>query len=99
MTSVRTAEFPVDSEGRVHHVGVKAGDVANRVITVGDPARAYKLAQYLDEPKEKLLIVSSSRGFLTITGHFNKVPVSIVAIGMVSSELNLTGKNFKLIFY
>ncbi|KAI9296976.1 purine and uridine phosphorylase [Neoconidiobolus thromboides FSU 785] len=81
-TFVRNANFPVDEAGRVHHVGVKPGDVANRIITVGDSTRAWKLASCLQEKKEDLKVVTSGRGFTTITGHYNDVLVTIISIGM-----------------
>lgn len=60
---------------------MKAGQVANRVVTVGDPVRAERIALLLDqEPKPFKL--ASHRGFLTITGKYQGVPVSIIAIGM-----------------
>ncbi|GJJ08961.1 hypothetical protein Clacol_003181 [Clathrus columnatus] len=75
------ANFPKTSEGRVYHLGVKVGEVANRIITVGPPSRAKSIAKLLstDPPP---FILESERGFLTITGLYNNVPISIVAIGM-----------------
>ena len=40
-------DFPKDDEGRVHHLSVKEGEVANRVVSVGDPTRALALAAVL----------------------------------------------------
>jgi hypothetical protein len=37
---VQDANFPLDGEGRTYHVGVKAGEVASRVVSVGDPRSA-----------------------------------------------------------
>eukprot|EP00835_Amoeboradix_gromovi_P002085 NODE_110_length_19453_cov_0.364369.p6 type:complete len:293 gc:universal NODE_110_length_19453_cov_0.364369:3553-4431(+) len=79
------ANFPVDIEGRTYHVGTKLGQVANRVITVGDPLRARVISEYLDEIYFEF---TSKRGFLTITGSYKYVPVSIIAIGMGSSMMD-----------
>ena len=35
-------------EGRVYHLDVRHGEVANRILSVGDPARAERIAQLLD---------------------------------------------------
>lgn len=75
------SNFPQDSEGRVHHLSVKAGEVSNRIITAGDPARVRRFAQFLD-PLPRHFEVLSARGFLTITGRYKGVPVSLCAIGM-----------------
>ncbi|KAJ1652014.1 hypothetical protein IWQ61_007550 [Dispira simplex] len=76
-----SANFPVDEDGRTYHVGLKRGEVCNRIITVGDPERARKLARLLDQTLP-LFTLLSHRGFYTVTGTYQGVPVSIVAIGM-----------------
>ncbi|KZT42552.1 purine and uridine phosphorylase [Sistotremastrum suecicum HHB10207 ss-3] len=75
------ANFPTTADGRVYHLGFRAGEVANRIVTVGSPSRAATLASLLDAspPPFKL---ETERGFLTITGRYASVPVSIVSIGM-----------------
>lgn len=73
--------FPKDGEGRVYHLGVKQGEVANRVILVGDPDRAKLLATLLDDP-DKTFTYFSNRGFTTYTGTYQKVPVTIMGMGM-----------------
>ena len=72
---------PVDAEGRVYHVSVKRGEVANRIVTAGDPARVRRFAKFLDA-SPKPFEVASGRGYLTITGRYKGVPVSVCAIGM-----------------
>ncbi|TEB22421.1 purine and uridine phosphorylase [Coprinellus micaceus] len=75
------ANFPRTADHRVYHLGLRPGEVANRIITVGSPSRANGIATHLDtEPKP--FVLTSERGFTTITGRFRGVPVSIVSIGM-----------------
>eukprot|EP01117_Protostelium_nocturnum_P011406 TRINITY_DN4137_c0_g1_i1.p1 TRINITY_DN4137_c0_g1~~TRINITY_DN4137_c0_g1_i1.p1 ORF type:complete len:302 (-),score=98.48 TRINITY_DN4137_c0_g1_i1:29-934(-) len=75
------ANFPRDAEGRVHHVQVKAGEVAQRILSVGDHRRAALIASLFDDPSSNV-VVNSSRGFATHTGTFGGVRVSVVATGM-----------------
>ncbi|KAI8143175.1 nucleoside phosphorylase domain-containing protein [Fennellomyces sp. T-0311] len=83
--TLKNANFPQDAEGRVYHLNVKYGQVANRILTVGDYVRARAIAKWLD-PEEQAghptFIHTSQRGFLTITGRYKGVPVTIMAIGM-----------------
>lgn len=58
-----------------------AGAVANRVLTVGDPARAKRISKQLDGDDE-FWYHESWRGFPTYTGRYNGVPVTIMASGM-----------------
>lgn len=83
-----TADYvsPAD-QGHVHHVGVRAGQVANRIITVGDPARLRRFARFLD-PDPKPFENVSARGYTVITGRYKGVPVSLIAIGMGASVVS-----------
>ncbi|KAI0762336.1 purine and uridine phosphorylase [Fomes fomentarius] len=75
------ANFPRTLDQRVYHLGIRAGEVANRIITVGSPSRAHGIASYLD-PSPTPFTLGSERGFTTVTGRYRGVPVSIVSIGM-----------------
>ncbi|KAF8587464.1 purine and uridine phosphorylase [Ramaria rubella] len=79
--TITDANFPRTSEGRVYHLGVRSGELANRIITVGPPSRAKSIATLLS-PYPPPFVLESERGFLTITGVYDGVPISIVAIGM-----------------
>jgi len=93
-----SANFPLEEDGRTYHVSTKPGEVANRVVTVGDHYRAFQIAEYFDGVKPDDLMVQESgpfeikkphlfmymskRKFLTITGTYKGIPVSVVAICM-----------------
>ena len=74
------ANFPTDAEGRTYHLGVRRGDVAPLVLSVGSASRARKIAEEcLDAPSD---VIASHRGFDIHTGTFRGIPVSVVATGM-----------------
>ena len=73
--------FPMDGEGRVYHLGLKRGELANRILLVGDPERAKLIRELLDNPETSFAYVSN-RGFTTYTGTKNGKPISIMSIGM-----------------
>jgi len=75
------ANFPTDAEGRVYHVGLKFGELANRVLIMGDPERAKRISGLLDQDK-KIFCRATTRGFTTYTGFYKGIPMSIMAIGM-----------------
>ncbi|EMD41277.1 hypothetical protein CERSUDRAFT_109875 [Gelatoporia subvermispora B] len=78
---ILSANFPRTIDHRVYHLGLRAGEVANRIVTVGSPSRAHGIAAYLDAVP-RCFVLTSERGFTTITGRYKGVPVSIVSIGM-----------------
>ncbi|KAJ3325187.1 hypothetical protein HDV06_004977 [Boothiomyces sp. JEL0866] len=71
----------MDTDSRTYHVGVTFGEVANRIITVGEASRARKIAKMFDNT-QPVVEVESKRGFLTLTGTYKNEKVSIIAIGM-----------------
>jgi len=93
-----SANFPLDEDDRTYHVSTKPGEVANRVVTVGDHYRAFQIAEYFDNvtredltikesgpfkvSNDHIFMYMSKRNFLTITGTYKGVPVSVVAICM-----------------
>ncbi|MGC9136574.1 purine-nucleoside phosphorylase [Caldivirga sp.] len=60
------------------HLKVSKGDVAERVIVVGDPARARQLANMLKDSR----IINENRGFLTYTGSYNGVKITVATHGI-----------------
>lgn len=73
-SSFTNSEFPVDGENRTYHIGVRAGEVANRLLTVGDVNRVRILQKYLNPIFFDFV---SDRGFCTVTGLFNGVPITV----------------------
>eukprot|EP00928_Gymnodinium_smaydae_P098075 TRINITY_DN9038_c0_g1_i3.p1 TRINITY_DN9038_c0_g1~~TRINITY_DN9038_c0_g1_i3.p1 ORF type:complete len:318 (-),score=70.52 TRINITY_DN9038_c0_g1_i3:211-1164(-) len=79
-----TNGVPKELDGRVTHLGVKEGELARRIVSVGSLSRAERLRELLDPPAAgaEPFEFTSSRGFTTFTGRFRGEPVSIVATGM-----------------
>jgi len=67
------------------HIKASKGDVAERVIVAGDPARVEQLASMLDRVK----LVNKNRGLLVYTGEYDGVPISVAlhGIGAPSSAI------------
>jgi len=73
-----TADVPHIEKGRQYHIGLKKGDVAPYIILCGDPARVKKAAGLLSDPCELIC----HREYVTVTGKYYGVPVSVMATGM-----------------
>jgi len=67
------------------HIRARRGEVAERVIISGDPARVELLKTYLEDPR----LVSSVRGYLVYTGLYRGVPVTIAVHGIGSGSAAL----------
>ncbi len=76
------------------HIKAEPGDIAERVVVSGDPARVKQLASYLENTR----LVNENRGYLIFTGTYNGVPVSVATHGIggpsaaiVFDELKMLG--------
>ena len=74
----KSAELVSTKEGRQYHIGLAPGEVAPYILMCGDPARAYRVARYFDKANEPI----TSREYVTITGKYKGLPISVMATGM-----------------
>jgi uridine phosphorylase len=88
-------EFPLDAEGRVYHIGAKRGEIANRVLLVGDPNRADLIAKAWLDTNENVFYRTSTRGFTWYTGKYKGTPVTIMAIGMGLSMMDFAVREMR----
>ena len=70
--------LPLNEQGRYYHLDCGPGDLAPYVLTCGDPGRARRLARLLD----RLTVRRRYREFLTFTGEYHRIPVSVMATGI-----------------
>ena len=67
------------SRGKLqYHLKVKPGDVAKYVLLPGDPGRVLKIVEFMDSAKE----IAKNREFLTYTGEYKGIPVSVTSTGI-----------------
>ena len=64
-----TNAVPRNLDQSVLHLCLREGQVANKIITVGCPGRAAKIAKYLDD-ENPIFHQTSPRGFAVYSGKF-----------------------------
>ncbi len=62
----------------IYHVKLKKGDIAKYVLLPSDPKSVGLIASYLSDAK----LIADYREYVTVTGKYKGVPVSIVSTGM-----------------
>ncbi len=72
------ADLPRDRQGRLYHLRCGPGDLAPYILTCGDPDRARRIARCFD----RLDLRRKNREFLTYTGFYHNIPVSVIATGI-----------------
>ena len=65
-------------DGKVLHLGLEKGQLADNVYLVGDPARALRVADRFDRIDHEV----RNREYVTFTGDYNGVPVSVIGTGI-----------------
>jgi uridine phosphorylase len=71
-------DFPVSQDGKTMHLNVGPGDVNPRILSVGDHGRGERVSKLL----ENVIEHNSTRGFVTYSGNYKGVPVSVIVTGM-----------------
>lgn len=86
MTEYLNAEKAVDREGRQYHIGLSREEVADRIILVGDPDRAQRVAERFDSVRASC----RNREFVSFTGTYRgglDVTVLSTGIGCDNTEI------------
>ncbi|MEZ0394111.1 MAG: nucleoside phosphorylase [Desulfurococcaceae archaeon] len=63
---------------RPYHIPARPGDVAPRVVAMGDPERTRKAAKLLEGAR----VINEHRGYLAVTGTYRGVPVTLATHGI-----------------
>jgi len=82
---MQTAELVLNKEGRIYHLNLQQGDVAETIILVGDPGRAKWISTFFDEVRFE----GHNREILTYTGTYNGKELSVISTGMGTDNIEI----------
>lgn len=83
---IQSSEIVEDEDKRQYHIGLSPDDVAPVVLLVGDPERVTKASQFFD----KIITKKSNREFLTVTGTYSGLPISVMSTGIGPSNIEIS---------
>lgn len=72
-------------DGSVYHLGLVPADLADTVITVGDPERVPLISKYF----EKIEVQKSKREFVTHTGTYKGKRLTVVSTGIGTDNIEI----------
>ena len=75
----------VIQDGRAYHLGLRPDQVAPHVLLVGDPARALRVAERFERRDHD----ERHREFVSITGVFRGLPVTVVGTGIGTDNVEI----------
>ena len=70
---------------RLYHLGIKKSDLAKNIFIVGDPARATRVSEEFDRIDSEI----SNREYLTYTGIYRNIPVSVIGTGIGTDNVEI----------
>lgn len=80
-------ELPLSPDGVTYHLTARSGDLADRILLVGDPGRVAVVAEHLD--KGSITYTASHREINIVTGTYNGVSVSVLSTGMGTDNIEI----------
>lgn len=85
MNKIASSELIINPRGAVYHLDLTPGEIADTIITVGDPARVEKISCYFDQLEHR----SSHREFITHTGTIGNKRLSVVSTGIGTDNIDI----------
>ena len=85
MNSIEASELIINARGALYHLNLRPEEIADTIITVGDPFRVEKVSNYFDQIEHR----SSHREFITHTGTVNGKRISVVSTGIGPDNIDI----------
>jgi len=82
---IAESELILNKDGGVYHLNLLPEELADTIITVGDPDRVKSVSRCLD----KIEVRKKHREFITHTGYIGKNRVSIVSTGIGTDNIDI----------
>lgn len=85
MLRIQESELIINSRGAIYHLDLRPEELANTVITVGDPGRVAEISKYFDVVEYRC----HHREFITHTGYIGKKRISVVSTGIGPDNIDI----------
>ncbi|WP_036154757.1 nucleoside phosphorylase [Maribacter forsetii] len=82
---LKPAELIINEDGSIYHLNLLPEDIANTIITVGDPDRVHQVSRHFDTVEVK----KGKREFHTHTGHLNGKRISVISTGIGTDNIDI----------
>jgi len=79
------AELIINPNGGIYHLHLQPHQIADTIITVGDPGRVPEVSKHFDSVQHKVL----HREFLTHTGYLNNKRLTVISTGIGTDNIDI----------
>lgn len=83
--SLKASEFIQNQDGSIYHLNLLPQDIANTVITVGDPGRVQAVTKYFDH----IELQKNKREFHTQTGIYKGKRITVISTGIGTDNIDI----------
>jgi uridine phosphorylase len=81
----KKTELITNKDGSIYHLNLIPGDIANKIIIVGDPGRVEMLASLM----QNIRVRKENREFRTVTGSFENTEITVVSSGIGTDNIDI----------
>jgi len=85
MQAIGASELIINDRGAIYHLNVRPEEIADTIITVGDPERVAEVSKYFDRVEHKL----AHREFITHTGYIGQKRISVLSTGIGPDNIDI----------
>ncbi len=85
MLAIGASELIINDRGAVYHLNVRPEELADTIITVGDPERVATVSKYFDRIEHKC----EHREFITHTGYVGNKRISVLSTGIGPDNIDI----------
>ncbi len=85
MNKISEADLIINKDGSIYHLNILPEDIADTIITVGDPERVGDVSKYFDSIELK----KGKREFITHTGYLNNKRITVLSTGIGTDNIDI----------
>lgn len=85
MQHIEESELILNPDGSIYHLNLLPEDIADTIITVGDPDRVSQVSKYFDS----IELIKQKREMITHTGYIGKQRLTVVSTGISTDNIDI----------
>ncbi len=85
MPKISETDLILNPDGSVYHLNLLPKNIADTIITVGDPSRVYLVSQFFDEVDFEM----NKREFITHIGKYNDKRIMVISTGIGTDNIEI----------
>lgn len=85
MRPIPASELILNADGSIYHLNLRPEQIADTILTVGDPGRVQRISKYFDKIEER----TEKREFVTHTGWLGNQRLTVLSTGIGTENIDI----------